>query len=191
MSFHAPERVLLETGYSHHAELVSYLEDLYPQLGGRALRAGVLAAANMVTFTDDGFTVQSGRSADQAYSITCPKTSATQEYMFSHSVCTCYDWVKGTNGKGAPVLSKADGARPMCKHILAAWMDSKIAAGWSPKKKAPAVGPAEAKKVDSVVAAVTTLAADSTPTTRSRQQSPRSPGDISMAYAAWAQACNP
>lgn len=155
-------------------QLVVKLEDRYPQLNGRGLRAGIMAAAHAVKDGTDPLScqVESSRGSKTKYTITMQ-----EPYNLAAATCTCMDYKKANpnTDRGAPII---DGT-PRCKHLIAVWMSWAL---WGEKTRtASTTGGVEAEARNAPPNATRTQNSTSKP--RPRKLSPKS-------YADWARATN-
>jgi hypothetical protein len=95
------------------------LEANFPELNGRALRAGIMAAAHAVKEGTDPLnpSVESSRGSKTLYTV-----SLQNPKNLKGASCTCPDFAKAGTGRGAPILHGV----PTCKHMLAVWISYKI-----------------------------------------------------------------
>ena len=159
---------LLSQANNEAWQLVVKLEDRYPQLNGRALRAGIMAAAHAVKDGTDPLScqVESGRGSKTMYTITMQEPNSLKA-----ATCTCMDYKKAdaVTGLGAPIIEDT----PRCKHLIAVWMSWAI---WGAKtRKAPTTGKVGAHSTKSEPSHP--LTEDSTSKPRPPQASPRSAGE--------------
>ena len=99
---------------------VQLLERLYPQLNGRALRGGILAAGNAVkAISEDplSFHVTSTQGVNGNDGLGYYIVQLGADGAMRFATCTCPDYFKGVNSGryGAPRVN----GNPRCKHVIA------------------------------------------------------------------------
>ena len=101
-------------------EKVKLLERAYPQLNGRALRGGILAAGNAVKPApedDQTFHVISSQGVKGNESLGYYIVQLDANGVLRLATCTCPDYFNGIKGRmhGAPSVN----GNPKCKHVIA------------------------------------------------------------------------
>jgi hypothetical protein len=118
MSQLSPEHRVLQLGDATIFEKVRRPERRYPQLNGRALRAGYLAAGGAVQLVIEGVgdtyhvTSSYGNGDPSCYIVQLDANGTLKQ-----GTCTCPDYFNGVKGldRGAPRIE----GNPKCKHVLA------------------------------------------------------------------------
>lgn len=121
MSSLTPNERVLQLANPAIYEKVEQLEQSYPQLNGRALRAGYLAASGAVQpapgFPECVYHVSSAKGANGNDGLGYYIVELDANGRLKQGTCTCPDYFKGVRGLkyGAPKIQ----GNPKCKHIIA------------------------------------------------------------------------
>ena len=119
---------------------VKLLERVYPQLNGRALRGGILAAGNAVKPApedDQTFHVTSSQGVKGNESLGYYIVQLDANGALHLATCTCPDYFNGIKGRmhGAPSVN----GNPKCKHVIAVSILRSIEKGKAATEATPCV----------------------------------------------------